>query len=276
MSFIVCVKCDKPPSMFGKKGVECCDCKKPQIQLVRPKALARIIDCLDNQIKRQQDLKKKLIPNYKNWTGSNGEPKFHMFSMFFSFITTCIPFFFIFLGIHFNYFYSTVGAFTLLAMLIFPMCIFPLGNTSNLHRELERFKSENYPLVLEYNKLRDQSQKINEKKQEAYTSVMSEVQSCSNFLYTTKLIGLTSTFTYYTLCTLAFAYHYFINKTAIAGLETPIDAIYFSLVTWTTLGYGDMLPLTDSIKLIVGLEAIFGQVMLAILVAKILSHYQNT
>lgn len=42
-------------------------------------------------------------------------------------------------------------------------------------------------------------------------------------------------------------------------------AIYFSLVTWTTLGYGDYQPSTGY-QLLAGIEAIFGYVYLGLIV----------
>jgi hypothetical protein len=45
--------------------------------------------------------------------------------------------------------------------------------------------------------------------------------------------------------------------------------VYFSFVTLTTLGYGDMVPLTEEAKSLAFLEAIFGQLYLAILIARL-------
>ncbi len=44
---------------------------------------------------------------------------------------------------------------------------------------------------------------------------------------------------------------------------------YFSFVTLTTLGYGDMTPLTRPAKNLAALEAIFGQLYLAVLIARL-------
>jgi len=51
------------------------------------------------------------------------------------------------------------------------------------------------------------------------------------------------------------------------------DWIYYSFVTLTTLGYGDMLPLTFSARALSYIETIFGQFYLAILVAGLVSAY---
>jgi hypothetical protein len=49
----------------------------------------------------------------------------------------------------------------------------------------------------------------------------------------------------------------------------PTDALYFSIVTWTTLGYGDLLP-TESIRLIAALEALLGTLFMPLLLAAII------
>jgi voltage-gated potassium channel len=49
--------------------------------------------------------------------------------------------------------------------------------------------------------------------------------------------------------------------------------IYFSFVTLTTLGYGDITPATNSARVLVYTEAIFGVFYMAILVAGLVSGY---
>jgi voltage-gated potassium channel len=44
---------------------------------------------------------------------------------------------------------------------------------------------------------------------------------------------------------------------------------YFSFVTLTTLGYGDITPMTRAAKNLAALEAIFGQLYLAVLIARL-------
>jgi hypothetical protein len=46
---------------------------------------------------------------------------------------------------------------------------------------------------------------------------------------------------------------------------SPVDAIYFSIVTWTTLGYGDLSPAPD-IRIYASLEALLGYIYMAIAV----------
>jgi hypothetical protein len=53
-------------------------------------------------------------------------------------------------------------------------------------------------------------------------------------------------------------------------------AIYFSFVTLATLGYGDIVPRTDVARGLAILEAVGGQLFLAVLVARLLSLYSSS
>ena len=46
-----------------------------------------------------------------------------------------------------------------------------------------------------------------------------------------------------------------------------VSSFYFSIVTFTTLGYGDILPITDRLKLICASEALFGAFLMGMVVA---------
>jgi len=46
-------------------------------------------------------------------------------------------------------------------------------------------------------------------------------------------------------------------------------ALYYSLVTLTTLGYGDVIPLSPSARILAALEAVIGQIYLVVLVARL-------
>jgi hypothetical protein len=46
---------------------------------------------------------------------------------------------------------------------------------------------------------------------------------------------------------------------------------YFSFVTLSTLGYGDITPLTKPARNLAALEAIFGQLYLAVLISRLVS-----
>ncbi len=49
--------------------------------------------------------------------------------------------------------------------------------------------------------------------------------------------------------------------------------LYFSFVTMTTLGYGDMSPVSATARALAYLQAVFGQFYVAILVAGLVSAY---
>jgi hypothetical protein len=52
-----------------------------------------------------------------------------------------------------------------------------------------------------------------------------------------------------------------------------VDFFYFSMVTITTLGYGDIVPTGGVAQLLCGLQAIFGQLFVAIFIARLVSLY---
>ncbi|NUS61897.1 MAG: two pore domain potassium channel family protein [Lysobacter sp.] len=56
----------------------------------------------------------------------------------------------------------------------------------------------------------------------------------------------------------------------IPALTLP-DGIYFSFVTLATLGYGDITPVTPLARGLATFEAVFGQLYLAVMVARIVS-----
>lgn len=60
-----------------------------------------------------------------------------------------------------------------------------------------------------------------------------------------------------------------------AGSALPQDPnwVYFSFVTLTTLGYGDILPLSAFARALAYMEAVFGQFYIAVLVAGLVSAY---
>lgn len=58
-----------------------------------------------------------------------------------------------------------------------------------------------------------------------------------------------------------------------AALVSLADAVYFSFVTLATLGYGDFVPLSPVARSLAVLEAVFGQLYLAVLVARLVSLY---
>lgn len=52
---------------------------------------------------------------------------------------------------------------------------------------------------------------------------------------------------------------------------SPSDLYYFSFVTLTTLGYGDIRPVTDLARSVAVLESVFGQIFLVVLLGRLVS-----
>ena len=88
----------------------------------------------------------------------------------------------------------------------------------------------------------------------------------------------------YLMMALAFAFAYglteHLHPGSFTGLEEfgggaadVINLLYFSFVTMTTLGYGDISPLTSFGMTTAYIEATFGQLYLAILLARLVSLY---
>ena len=88
----------------------------------------------------------------------------------------------------------------------------------------------------------------------------------------------------YLMVGLAFAFVYglleLLQPASFAGLDgfpesqgSIIQFVYFSYVTLSTLGYGDISPLTPMATTTTYMEAIFGQLYLAILVARLVGLY---
>lgn len=77
--------------------------------------------------------------------------------------------------------------------------------------------------------------------------------------------------------TWGFAYHFLeiIHPNSLQG-SSPLstnssDFIYFSFVTLTSTGYGDILPISPQARALAVLEAIFGQLYLAIMISHLVS-----
>lgn len=57
------------------------------------------------------------------------------------------------------------------------------------------------------------------------------------------------------------------------GPHPANDFVYFSFITLTTVGYGDLTPMAKAARSVVVLEALIGQIFLVVLVARLVSAY---
>lgn len=64
------------------------------------------------------------------------------------------------------------------------------------------------------------------------------------------------------------------TATNSAPTRPLLDAIYFSVVTWTTLGYGDIIPSLES-RPIAAMEALAGYLVMSLLIAVLLKMVQR-
>ena len=56
---------------------------------------------------------------------------------------------------------------------------------------------------------------------------------------------------------------------------TPVRSIYFSIVTITTLGYGEITPLSIAARNLAAMEAVTGVLYTATLVARLVGMYKG-
>jgi hypothetical protein len=60
-------------------------------------------------------------------------------------------------------------------------------------------------------------------------------------------------------------------RTSADGGDTAAAVLYYSFVTLTTLGYGDILPTGESARMLAALEAVIGQLFVAIFIARLIA-----
>jgi len=64
-----------------------------------------------------------------------------------------------------------------------------------------------------------------------------------------------------------------LGNTEVTNMERP-DALYFSVVTWTTLGYGDFAP-RAAIRLVAALQALLGYVFFGLIVGLLADYLKS-
>ncbi|GMU51417.1 MAG: hypothetical protein AMXMBFR33_05630 [Candidatus Xenobia bacterium] len=112
--------------------------------------------------------------------------------------------------------------------------------------------------------------------------ILSNVFSASE-INADKIFGATCA---YLLVGLVFAHIYLLIELTHPGtfkldpqIKDPLtifdDLLYFSMVTMTTVGYGDIVPLTRPARSLATMEAVFGQFYIAVLVGRLLGLYME-
>ncbi|HVO64837.1 MAG TPA: potassium channel family protein [Terriglobales bacterium] len=66
-----------------------------------------------------------------------------------------------------------------------------------------------------------------------------------------------------------------ILRTSTAMADRSTELLYFSLVTLSTIGYGDVVPLNPEVRILAALEGITGVLYIAITVALLVSAYKR-
>jgi hypothetical protein len=66
-----------------------------------------------------------------------------------------------------------------------------------------------------------------------------------------------------------------ISPGSFSGNSGPIDLLYFSFVTLTTVGYGDVLPVSILGKRLAIFEAAMGSIYMAVIIAMIVGRYMS-
>jgi len=87
------------------------------------------------------------------------------------------------------------------------------------------------------------------------------------------LLGITWSFFYVLESTIFPGAYSFVPQHYVDNILDWPDFVYYSFVTLTTLGYGDITPITQPSRTLAFIEAIVGQVYLAIIVARLVAMY---
>jgi len=94
----------------------------------------------------------------------------------------------------------------------------------------------------------------------------------SMFLTVTSLIAFSACeYTYFGLRDTSIP----LDATHDGIVRDGVKSLYFSVVTWTTLGYGDFVPANDFTRFFAAWEALTGYVVMAVLVAALVSTFRS-
>lgn len=113
------------------------------------------------------------------------------------------------------------------------------------------------------------------------------VSALFSYLWTTQVVTTnhlyTATSIYFLLAFLWFATYSAIEAIYPGAflhsggrqLDRPSDLLYFSFITLTTAGYGDILPASGEVRILAALEASTGVLYVAIMIALLVSAYRQ-
>jgi hypothetical protein len=89
------------------------------------------------------------------------------------------------------------------------------------------------------------------------------------------LLGLSWSFAYLLVAQLTPDAFFLNNGTTTGHSLHGADAFYFSLITLSTVGYGDIIPVSNVARMLAAMEAITGSLFVAVLIARLVALYSS-
>ena len=109
----------------------------------------------------------------------------------------------------------------------------------------------------------------------ALFSYLTNARATTNMhLYTAASTYLLLGFLWFALYSSLDAFYPGVIKLSHAGNDRSSELLYFSLVTLSTIGYGDVVPLSGEVRMLAALEGLTGVLYIAITVALLISGYK--
>jgi hypothetical protein len=109
-----------------------------------------------------------------------------------------------------------------------------------------------------------------------YLQAGTETRITAGHLYTAASIYLLLVLLFFTLYScIAAVFPDAFEKTSGGTTGQAVDLLYFSMVTLTTVGYGDIVPVRGIARMLAGLEATTGVLYIAITVSLLVSGYKG-
>lgn len=89
------------------------------------------------------------------------------------------------------------------------------------------------------------------------------------------LLGLLWAFAYMLIAQMVPGAFFFDGRIEGAQAMTSFTSVYFSFITLTTVGYGDITPVSNVARMLAAMEAMTGTLFVAILIARLVSMYSK-